>query len=816
MGRAISDTDGFSIPLRLRGWHHHGVDYHTFDAPRHARDSRRPDPPLDASGRDRPLGDLDHRLRRRRLGGQDRQVSLRGAATHGVSGLRHLHRALGRATAVAGSGGVLAEARLLNDRTDDEVWDMPLAEAIHLALRNNKIVRTRNDFLNSQVFTNADNVNSLYDPAIRESGILFGGRGVQSALAAFDTQLTTRMLWGTNSQIQNQQGFFGSLPAGTSLDQDTATFSTGLTKQFAYGASATLAHNWNYQFTNQPNRLYNSAYDGSVRLDYRQPLWSGAGPEFTRIAGPIGDNIQGLSGVNQGVLIARINTDITIADFEVSVRNMLRDVEDLYWDLYLAYRTYDTEVVARNSALRTWREVKARFDQGAKGGGAADEAQAAKRTSTPVRGRKNALQNLYSLELQLRRMTGLPANDGKIIRPADEPTTAELVPEWHMCLAEGLTRREELRRQKWNIKSLELQLLAATNLANPRFDFVSSYQVNGFGDRLFSSSGADESTAEGEYRSAYRSLARANQTGYGLGFEFSMPLGLRNATAQVRNQELRLAKAREVLGLQELEISHELANAFQTLAWRYQTAQTNFNRRRAAERQLQAFEAEFDAGTKTLDLLLQAQTRLAQAETAYFTSVVNYNKAITDLHFRKGTLLENDNVHLAEGMWTPEAYKDALRKAWARTYAIPASDRDPVDHYPLPFATDNGVSGVNAAPTAMFPAPYDEGTGVPTPLRRKDRCPRPTDRTRSLRPVRRVARRPTTFRRPDLRPTSPRTTPPLKPPASATRSRPIATRPVVDCDQPAAPAARPGWTCRNAKTVRGLNRTTNPRTQPAA
>jgi hypothetical protein len=212
-----------------------------------------------------------------------------------------------------------------------------------------------------------------------------------------------------------------------------------------------------------------------------------------------------------------------------------------------------------------------------------------------------------------------------------------------------------------------------------------------------------------------------------------MPLGLRNATAQVRNQELRLAKAREVLGLQELEISHELANAFQTLAWRYQTAQTNFNRRRAAERQLQAFEAEFDAGTKTLDLLLQAQTRLAQAETAYFTSVVNYNKAITDLHFRKGTLLENDNVHLAEGMWTPEAYKDALRKAWARTYAIPAADSDPVDHYPLPFATDNGVSGVNAAPTAMLPAPYDEGTGVPTPAPAEGLMPE-TDGSNALPP----------------------------------------------------------------------------------
>jgi outer membrane protein TolC len=609
--------------------------------------------------------------------------------------------------------------RVLTDRTRDEVWDMPLAEAVHLALKNNKIVRTRNDFLTggSQVFTNPDNVNSIYDPAIRESGILFGGRGVESALAAFDTQLTTRMLWGANSNVQNQNFLFGSVPPGQSLDQDTATFSTGLTKQFAYGASAGVTHNWNYNWSNQPNRLYNSAYDGAVQLNYRQPLWAGAGPEFTRIAGPIGDNIQGLSGVNQGVLIARINTDITVADFEISVRNMLRDVEDLYWDLYLAYRSYDSEVVARNSALRTWREVKARTDVGAKGGGAADEAQA-RETYFDARSRsENTLQNLYSLELQMRRLLGLPANDGRIIRPSDEPTTAELVPEWHLCLAESLTKREELRRQKWNIKSLELQLTAAKNLANPRLDFVSNYQLNGFGDRLFSDSGAGESTPEGEYRSAYRSLARAQQTGYNMGVEFSMPLGLRNATAQVRNQELRLVKAKEVLALQELEISHELANAFQTLAWRYQTAQTNFNRRRAAERQRQAFEAEYRAGTKTLDLLLQAQTRLANAEIQYYTSLVNYNKALTDLHLRKGSLLQNNNVHLAEGMWSPEAYKDALRRAWARTYSAEVPEFDPVDTFPDPFSSDQPVqSSIHSTGTVLGEMPPEEsGMLAPEP-----------------------------------------------------------------------------------------------------
>jgi hypothetical protein len=43
-----------------------------------------------------------------------------------------------------------------------------------------------------------------------------------------------------------------------------------------------------------------------------------------------------------------------------------------------------------------------------------------------------------------------------------------------------------------------------------------------------------------------------------------------------------------------------------------------------------------------------------------------------DLNFRKGTLLDYHNVTLAESDWTPEAYKDAVRNAWARSHAIPA------------------------------------------------------------------------------------------------------------------------------------------------
>lgn len=591
--------------------------------------------------------------------------------------------------------------RTLRDRHRDEIWDVTLMEAIHLALVNNRIAKTRAEFQSpgNPLYTNPEGVSSVYDPAIRDTGVLIGTKGVESALSAFDTAWSTSMLWNGNSTIQNNPFVAGGLPEGQVLNQDTATFSTGLSKNFGYGANLSLSHNWNYNQTNQPFQLFPSVYTGNVQLNYVQPLWAGAGAEFTRIAGPLNTNVQGLSGVNQGVVIARINTDITIADFEAQVRNMVKDVEDAYWDLYLAYRTYDSVVTARNAALQTWRVVKSKRESGLPGGGAAEEAQA-RESYFDARSRAEAAlggpargggeQGIYSLELQLRRLCGLAVNDGRVMRPIDEPQVAEFIPDWHISLAEALTRREELRRQKWNIKSLELQLRAAESLANPQLNFVSNYQINGFGNDLFGENGPP-GTPGSNLQSAYRTLAQANQTGWGLGFQFSMPLGMRNALSQIRNTELRLMKARDVLAAQELEVSHELGAAFQSLEYWSDAMGTQFNRYVAAEENYLALEAEYGAERTSLEFLLQGLARRVTAEAAYHRSVAEHTKAICEIHYRKGTLLENNSIHLAEGAWTPAAYKDALRRAWARSTAFDAPDFDPIRIEPEPFV-ETGTS----------------------------------------------------------------------------------------------------------------------------
>lgn len=554
--------------------------------------------------------------------------------------------------------------RTLMDRSKDRVRDFSLEECIELALQNARIFRSGNAFLSggNPILANPNNAPSVFDPSIQETGVLFGGRGVEAALAAFDAQFRSTATWGRSEIVRNAGFVTGGF---NETNANTTAITSELAKTFGYGAQFSLGQTINYSKDTTPG-LFNSSYSGNISASYRHPLLAGAGTEFTQIAGPISTQFGGLSGVNQGVVIARISHDISLTDFEQNIVNLLKDVEDAYWNLYLQYRVYDTQVKSRQSAQKSWSDAKAKLDQGGAPGFRIEDEPIARDAyfQTKVL-TEEALSQLYKSETALRRLIGLPVNDGEILRPSDEPLTAAFKPDWTVSVAEGLTHRVEIRRHKWNIKSLELQLLAAEGLVRPRLDLVASYSLNGFGDRLINDNG-------GSFGSFYSTIANNKQTGWTAGAIFEVPLGLRSARAQVQNIELRLSKAREVLVAQEHEITHELANAYQELAEKYQTAKSNFNRRAAAAERTRILRLKVDRGTETIEEYLRAVASYAAAEVAYYSSLVAYSQAITNLQYRQGTLLNYNSITLAEGEWEPEAYLDALRRARARSNAFDA------------------------------------------------------------------------------------------------------------------------------------------------
>jgi hypothetical protein len=228
-------------------------------------------------------------------------------------------------------------------------------------------------------------------------------------------------------------------------------------------------------------------------------------------------------------------------------------------------------------------------------------------------------------------------------------------------VTESLARRVELRQQRWQVKKRELELVASRNFLKPRLDTFGRYRWRGFGHDLISANGG-----KAKFDNAYQNLMSGDYQEWALGAEFSMPLGFRRGHATVRNAQLQLSRERVVLDEQQRQVLYGLSNAIAEMDRAFAVSQTAYNRRLAAREQLAAVEAAYNERPDLLDRLLDAQRRLADAETRYHRLLVEYVLAVKNVHFEKGSLLDHTQVYLAEGPWPGKAYHDAARREGLR------------------------------------------------------------------------------------------------------------------------------------------------------
>ena len=628
-----------------------------------------------------------------------------------------------------------------------EIWDVSLEEAMRTALANSKVLRNLGGLLftpglpaSNQTIAptgvllqtqgqssgaslgTGQTSQTIYNPAMQETNT---ANGVEAALSEFDAYIDSQIYWQHNNFPQNQH-FTGFQPIV--FEQNFAQQNAEIGKVTATGDRMFMRELTNYNANNSAANIYHQAYQPAVEMEFRHPLLQGSGVEFNRIAGPNSNvglfagqatsgpvlNPNSLPGTFNGVVLARLNVDITLADFEAGVRNMTSDVERAYWDLYYNYRNLNAVQAGRDSALQTWRKVHALYRTGTKGGEAEKEAQAREQYFLFRAQVENTLGLLYTAESRLRYMMGLAPTDGRLIRPSDDPTTAEVRFNWNDVLAEGLTRSVELRRQRFVVKQNELKLIASRNYLMPRLDLQALYHWGGFGNDLVNYNGTAFNPANPLPNSgAWNTLWNGNYQNWQVGLNFTMPIGFRLAMSGVRNAELVLAQSRAFLQDQELELSHVLTNAIRDLDRNYQVSRTTFNRRVAAAKQVEAVKASYDVGTATLDMLLDAQRRLADAEIAYYRALIDYNVAILQVHYRKNSLLEYNGIYLAEGPWPAKAYFDARKRARERDAAhfinYGFTRPDVMSRGPMPQMMNQPGQAFGSETTSPAAGPGDEG-----------------------------------------------------------------------------------------------------------
>ena len=533
----------------------------------------------------------------------------------------------------------------LSNYHDMSPLEITVEEAVELALANSKVMQK----LGGVVVNSPQTATTLYDQALNETQ----GTSVEAALSAFDAQVNTSLFIARNERSFNNLFFGGG--AANSITQ-LADFNFELSKQTATGATFALRNFTDYNRSNIPTNLFGSTYDIVNQVEARQPLLRGRGTEINRIAGP---NAQ--PGQYNGVLIARVRSDISLADFEAAVRNLVRDVETNYWELYFAYRDLDTKVSARESARVTWENRKLRYENGV--GRPDDEAQARQQyfsfqsqAQNALTGTLNGQLGVMGSERNLRRLLGMAPSDGTIIRPISEPSVAPVSFDWDQSQANALSRRVEIRRQKWTIRQRELEYIASKSLNQWQFDLVGQYGFRGFGDNLFGSRSRDNG-------SAFDDLINGDLDDWSVGVELGGAIGNRRGHLAIRNAELNLARERTLLREQQRQILHDLNAAFTEVDRSMRSLKTSFNSRVAAFDELEPKRKRVNEGQDQVFFLLDAEQRAATAESAVHRAVTDYNQALLNYAFTSGTLLSRYNIQLSEGQWSQHAQSNAVRKA---------------------------------------------------------------------------------------------------------------------------------------------------------
>lgn len=622
---------------------------------------------------------------------------------------------------------------------DLEPWDLTLEEVISIALNNSKIVRTSGNLgqIGSQGLQTGQILGSTSGVSrgdLRTNGIASAynvgltetdpDTGVEAQLSAFDAQIN--ILGTSNGNFVNSQDrpTTFSFGGGSNVIQQTAGgIRSELAKRSAGGTQYFVRGITEYTRGNTfggLNQAIGSIWQQTAEIEVRQPLMRGRGAAVNRVP----------------LIVARINTDTAIADFEANVRNMVFDIERAYWDLNNAYRILEANRMERDSAQKLWKVTWERYNQGV--ADALTKAQSDQQYFDFRARLEDGLRNLYLSEVNLRLLMGLSPTDGRIIRPIDEPTIASIEFDWHAILNESLIRSPELRQQKWRIVAQETQMIAAKNQLLPQFDLGATYRWFGIGDKLIN---ADRNgfnfPVEGS--TAFDVLTEGDFQESAFFLQFQMPVGYRRELARVRNVQMQIALERSRLEEMELSTVSFLSASVGNVDAFHQLVKTRFNHWKSANDEFVTAEQLFLGGRGNLEPVLDAQRRRSEAQREYYRVLSEYNKAIAEVHFRKGSLLEYNNICLAEGSWPQKAYWDAMGLARQRdaSYYLDYGWSRPSVISQGPISQHSGEATITAAgeegsmpstmegeptpaePLVTPPGVLDEGTQPTPPAQRQ-------------------------------------------------------------------------------------------------
>ena len=455
---------------------------------------------------------------------------------------------------------------------------------------------------------------TIYDPAIANTAI-------DRARARFDP--TLRLDNRFSRARPPGAALLGGNPPGTILGGDSTQaydLTMGLAKTTMSGGTAGLDVGAGRALTRSGQYLpLNPRADSTVDLSFTQPLLQGAGRRANMVP----------------IVLARIDTERSYFQMKDAVQRMVLGVVEAYWALVSARIDEQSREQQVISAERALDYLQTRKNAGMQGVSESDVAQARSSLASFRAALVGARATQLRREAALRSIMGLPPSDGHELIPVTPFATGRPEVDWDGLVALAEEQRPDLIELKLIVEAGRQLLMAKRNQALPQVDATALYQWNGLEGRT-----PDRQylhTRPGEY------------AGWALGVNFSVPLGMRQSRAELRQQELVLMRDRANLREGLHEATHILAASYRDLAQYYAQYEAFGVARQEAERTFDAVRRGYEAGLSIVYLnYLQASTDWFNAASSEGQTLAQYNLALADLEYQTGTILESHGIRFQE------------------------------------------------------------------------------------------------------------------------------------------------------------------------
>jgi outer membrane protein TolC len=169
----------------------------------------------------------------------------------------------------------------------------------------------------------------------------------------------------------------------------------------------------------------------------------------------------------------------------------------------------------------------------------------------------------------------------------------------------------------------------ARNATLPLVALDYTYSVNGLGPN---------------WDDSFKMLGDSDFTDHRLGVRLQVPIGNQSALSRLRQAMLRRLQTLATRDQRDLQIRQEVFNAVDQLEATWQRILAARQRVVLAARVVEAEQRQFNQGLRTSTDVLDAQTRLANAQSSEVQAVAEYQIAQVDIAQATGTVLGASRV----------------------------------------------------------------------------------------------------------------------------------------------------------------------------